>query len=111
MAGVSRAWAGARLRGAVAAVIAVGGGIALAFMDSRPGFDDTGITAVALFVFASIASTIGGSKPWLWASLVGAWTPLIEISGGGSTGSLLALAFAGAGAAAGYLVARGLRSR
>ena len=80
-------------------------------MDSRPGYDDTGVTAVLLISVAAIAAAIGGTKPWLWAILAGAWTPIIEISSGGSTGSLLALAFAGAGAAVGYLAARGATSR
>jgi hypothetical protein len=80
-------------------------------MDSRPGYDDTGVTAVLLISVTAVAAAIGGTRPWLWAILVGAWTPIIEISSGGSTGSLLALVFAGAGAAIGYLAARGARSR
>jgi hypothetical protein len=95
----------------IAGALAVVGGLAIAYMDSRPGYDDTGVTAILLISVAAIAAAIGGTRPWLWATLVGAWTPIIEISSGGSTGSLLALAFAGAGAAVGYLAARGARSR
>jgi hypothetical protein len=80
-------------------------------MDSRPGYDDTGVTAVLLISVAAIAAAIGGRRPWLSAFLVGIWTPIIEISSGGSTGSLLALVFAGAGATIGYVIARGARSR
>jgi hypothetical protein len=80
-------------------------------MDSRPGYDDTGVTAVVLISVAAIAAAIGGTRPWLWAILVGAWTPIIEISSGGSTGSLLAMVFAGLGATIGYVIARGATSR
>jgi len=95
----------------VAGALAITGGLAIAYMDSRPGYDDTGVTAVLLISVAAVAAAIGGTRPWLWAVLMGAWTPLIEISSTGSTGSVLALAFAGAGAAVGYLAARGARSR
>ena len=94
----------------VAAALAAAGGLAIAYMDSRPGYDDTGVTAVLLTSVAAVTAAIAGTRPWLSALLVGAWTPLIEILGGGSTGSLLALAFAGLGAAVGYLATRGATS-
>jgi len=40
----------------VAGALAVIGGLAIAYMDSRPGYDDTGVTA---FVFAGIGAAIG----------------------------------------------------
>ena len=98
-------------RNLIAGALALIGGLAIAYMDSRPGYDDTGVTAVLLISVAAIAAAIGGTRPWLWAILVGAWTPIIEIGSGGSTGSLLALVFAGAGAAVGYLATRSVRSR
>ncbi len=96
---------------AAAAAVAVIGGLLIAYLDSRPGFDDTGVTAVLVITVAAVAAAIGGTRPWLWAILVGGWTPLVEIAEGGSTGSLLALVFAGAGAAIGYFAARSLTSR
>lgn len=95
----------------IAGGLATIGGLAIAYMDSRPGYDDTGVTAVLLISVTAVAAAIGGTRPWLWAILVGAWTPIIEISSGGSTGSLLAIVFAGLGAAIGYLAARGASSR
>jgi hypothetical protein len=85
--------------------------VAIAYLDSRPGYDDTGVTAVALIALAAVAAAIAGTRPWLWAILVGVWTPVLEIPAGGSTGSLLALAFAGAGAGVGFLGARAATSR
>ena len=98
-------------RNLIAGALALIGGLAIAYMDSRPGYDDTGVTAVLLLSVAAIAAAIGGTRLWLWAILVGAWTPIIEIGSGGSTGSLLALVFAAAGAAVGYLATRSVRSR
>ena len=101
--------AGPAARSLIAAALAVIGGLAIAYLDSRPGYDDTGITAVLLISVAAAAAAISGTGPWLWAVLVGAWTPLIEIASGGSTGSLLALVLAGLGAAVGFLARRATR--
>ena len=81
-------------------------GIAIALVDNSPGWDSTGITAGALFLGAGVAAFQGRHRPWLWALLVGLPTPVIEIAGGASTGSLLALVFAGLGAAIGWSAAR-----
>ena len=54
---------------------------------------------------------IGSSlRPLLWALVVGAWIPILEIPAAQSSAPLAALVFAGVGAAVGYLVARGLKS-
>jgi hypothetical protein len=98
------------LRTIGAAAIALVGGIGLALMDSSPGFDDTGITAVGLLVVAAVAAAIDGRRPLLWALAVGAWIPLLEIPAARSSAPLAALVFAGVGAAVGYLAARGLKA-
>ena len=95
-----------RTAGLIAAAVAVG--LAIAWFDSRPGWDDTGITAAALFLASFSFAAAAGRRPWLWAVLVGIWTPLLEIGSTGQPGSLLALAFAAAGAAAGHLSARAI---
>jgi len=81
-------------------------GLGVAWMDSRPGFDATGITVVLLLTGALATAAVSGRRPWLWAMLVGAWTPIIEIGGGGGPASLAALVIAGVGATIGYLIAR-----
>ncbi|HSS36136.1 MAG TPA: hypothetical protein VLR93_07655 [Patescibacteria group bacterium] len=95
-----------RTAGLIAA--AAGVGLAIAWFDSRPGWDDTGITAAALFLASFSFAATAGRRPWLWAMLVGIWTPLVEIGLTGQAGSLIALAFAAAGAAAGHLSARAI---
>ena len=77
--------------------------MAIGYVDSRPGWDDTGITAV---VIALVAGAFGALTPrlaWLSGLLVGGIVPLIEIPWQHNAGSLLALmiaevaAYAGAG--------------
>ena len=77
-------------------------GLGIAWVDSRPGWDDTGVTAVAIAAAAGLAALLG-SRPWLAAALVAA--PLL-IAGlaGGHPGVLLAVPFALAGAYTGRLV-------
>jgi hypothetical protein len=90
----------------LAAAISLAGGVAIGFMDSRPGFDDTGVSAVGLVVVAGVASFFARRKPWAWAILTGVWVPLLELPGLASGGALLALAFSSAGAAIGWFAAR-----
>lgn len=83
-------------------------GLGVAYVDSRPTWDDTGITAGVLLIAAAAAAAVAGRRPWLWALLVGAWTPAFEIALSHQLGSLVALVFAAAGAAAGYAAIRAL---
>jgi hypothetical protein len=100
-----------RTREVVLLAAAVAAGAAIGYVDSRPGWDDTGITAGLLIVAAGAAAAVSGRRPWLWALLVGGATPLLEIPAGGSPASLAALLFATVGALAGWLVARGWQRR
>jgi hypothetical protein len=88
------------------AVVAFGAGVAIASVDSSPGWDSTGITAITLFLVAAVIAWVAGERPWLWALLVGLPTPILEIPASGATGSVLALGFAAAGAAAGLATRR-----
>ena len=93
------------------AIIAAGLGIAIAVVDTRPTWDDTGITAGVVLVAAFIVSALAGRRPWLWALLVGMWVPALTIANGGDPAAVLALAFALAGAYAGQAVSRLWRRR
>ena len=81
----------------------------LASIESRPGFDDTGVMAVALAFTAFVVVLVDGSARGLRAAmlavLVGIWIPVFELSSG-SSGPLLALAFAAAGAGVGLVALR-----
>ena len=90
----------------LALAVALAAGIGIAYLDSRPGWDDTGITAGLLFLGAGLAAAIGRHRPWLWALIVGLPMPIIETTLLGFIGSWLALVFAFAGAFAGWGFAR-----
>jgi hypothetical protein len=91
--------------GTLAALVAVAG-LAVAYVDSRPGWDDTGVTVAAIAIIACVGAAVSGRRPWLWAILAGIWTPAIEISTSGQLASSVALLVAAVGAAVGYGLAR-----
>jgi len=53
-------------------------GILIAFVDSRPTWDDTGITAGMMLLSSGLFTLLGHRCPWLIALAVGLWTPLYE---------------------------------
>lgn len=83
-------------------------GLGLAYVDSRPSWDDTGVMAGALLVVAFVLGAVAPRRPWVTALAVGIWIPLFGILGSRNYGSLLALAFAVAGAYAGSLLRRAM---
>jgi uncharacterized membrane protein len=93
-------------RNAVLAVAAAAIGLVIGYVDSRPTWDDTGITVSLILLVSAIASWLSGRRPWLWALLVGTWVPLFEIWRSGGAVSLIALGVAAVGAVLGYLLRR-----
>jgi hypothetical protein len=91
-------------------ILALGAGLAIAVVDSRPGWDDTGITAGALVLAAALAAFVTGRRPWLVALLVGLPTPLLEVPRNGQPAAFAGLVFAAVGAVVGFLAARSIRS-
>jgi hypothetical protein len=57
-------------------LLAIALGLAIAWVDSRPHWDDAGITAGCLFLSAGLLGLIGPRRPWLWALGIGLWVPL-----------------------------------
>jgi hypothetical protein len=53
-------------------------GLFIAFVDSRPTWDDTGITAGAMLLSSGLFTLLGYRRPWLIALAIGLWTPLYE---------------------------------
>jgi hypothetical protein len=79
-------------------VVALIVGGLIAYVDAQPNWDDTGITAAAIFVSCAVLGACGPSRPWLWALAVGLWIP---VRGGlilHNYGTLIALVVAFAGA-------------
>jgi hypothetical protein len=83
--------------------------VLITWIDSRPTWDDAGITA-GLIVLTTAA--FGAARPrlaWLWALLIGSGIPLVGIVTRGDFSILLVLVIAFAGAYAGALVGTLLR--
>jgi hypothetical protein len=81
-------------------------GLMLGYLDSRPSWDDTGITATLLLLGSAMAAGLSGRRPWLWALLTGIWIPLFEVWGPAGLASLAALGVTTFGAFGGYLLVR-----
>lgn len=87
----------------ISAAVVLGAGVAIAWVDTRPTWDDTGVTAMAVMAVAAVGSL---ARVPAWLATVCAVGPLLvaEISGG--QGVLLAVPFALAGAYAGVFIRR-----
>ena len=95
-----------RLGNALWLAAALACGSFLAWMDSSPGWDDTGVTVGLVLVGAAFFGALRPSWAWASALAVGAWIPVIEIPAMGNLGALAALAFAFAGAYGGAFARR-----
>jgi len=79
-------------------------GLLLALVDSSPDWDDTGVSAAAVFAGAAAFAAARPWRAWLWALAVGLWIPALGIVVRDNYAALLALvpallgALAGAGA-------------
>ena len=91
-------------------VVALALGISVTYVDSRPNWDDTGITAAAILLSCGLLGAAGPRQPWLWALAVGLWIPILGIVRTQNYSSLLALAVAFIGAYAGMGLRRLARS-
>ena len=78
--------------------IAILCGLAIRWVDSSPGWDDTGVTAFALFTSAGLLAFLAPQRVWQIALAVGIWIPLHGIMMDGSAKWLLILLFPLAGA-------------
>ena len=89
--------------------IAVMLGLGLAYIDSLPTWDDTGILAGAILLACGLLVLLGFQHPWLVALVVGGWIPLRGILVNHNFGSILALLIAFAGAYLGWAFRLGIR--
>jgi hypothetical protein len=94
------------MRKALVVIAALAAGALIAWIDSRPAWDDTGITAGMLLAASGVFGFAWPRWPWLWALLVGAWIPLVALTHHQSAWSLLVFGFTFAGAYAGWAIRR-----
>lgn len=97
-------------------VVAVLTGLCIAYIDSRPTWDDTGITVGAILLTSGLLTLLGYRRPWLIALAIGVWTPLYETYithsfslSGGVLLLLFVLLISLVGAYAGWVVHLGIR--
>ena len=83
-------------------------GLAITYVDSSPGWDDTGVSAAAVLGASGLFGVLYPARPWLWALAVGVWIPAYGIIREFNYASLLALVFSFAGAYAGAVVRKRL---
>jgi hypothetical protein len=79
-------------------------GALIAWVDSRPTWDDTGITAAVLLLVSAGFGVLRPRFAWLWALALGAWIPLVGIVSAHNFGSILALGISFIGAYLGVAI-------
>jgi membrane protein YdbS with pleckstrin-like domain len=84
--------------------IAITLGLAIFWVDSRPNWDDTGITALMILAVTTVLGMTIPRRAWSWALAVGIWIPLGSILQHHGYTAILALIIAFAGAYVGALV-------
>ena len=84
--------------------LAVLSGLAIAWIDSRPNWDDTGITVGMILGAATIFGLFTSRRPWMTALAVCIWVPLFEIFTSHNPGPLMAIFPGFIGAYLGYFI-------
>ena len=82
-------------------------GAAITYIDSRPSWDDTGITAGAVLLTCAVFAFLSPSRWWVWALAIGFWIPAVGILRANNYASLLAIAVALIGAVVGMALRNG----
>ncbi len=86
-------------------------GATITYIDSRPNWDDTGITAIAILLTCGVFAFLSPSRWWLWAIAVGLWIPIIGIARSQNFASILALVVACMGALLGMSIRYGITNK
>lgn len=84
--------------------LALGG--LVTYVDSRPTWDDTGITAGALLIISGVFGFVEPKRPWVWALALGVWILLLGIVRTQNYSAILALIVTFVGAYGGMAVRR-----
>jgi hypothetical protein len=89
-------------------ILAILLGLIVTRIDTRPHWDDTGITVLLLFFASVVCGYLIPRHPWLIALAVCTWIPLYNILVSRNYGSLLALLPGLAGAYTGFYLKKNL---
>jgi hypothetical protein len=85
-------------------IVAIVLGLAIWWVDSRPHWDDTGITAAMVLFVTGLLGLMVPRRAWIWGLAVGVWIPLGSILQHQSYAAILALIIAFIGAYGGALL-------
>jgi predicted signal transduction protein with EAL and GGDEF domain len=86
--------------------LAIIAGLVIAWIDSRPSWDDAGITVMMVLISALVLGFLASHKPWLIAILVSIWIPIFGIILSHNFGGFIALVPGFIGAYLGYFIKR-----
>jgi hypothetical protein len=92
------------LKFGITLAIAILSGLLIAWIDSRPGWDDSGITATLLVLASGLISYFYKSKPIVWGLAVSCWIPILGIVKSNDFTLLLILIFGFPGAFGGFFI-------
>lgn len=81
-------------------------GLLIYWIDSRPTWDDTGVTAAMVLIASGVISYVYPKRPFIWAIAVSIWIPLFGIISTSNYGSLMALIFGFIGAYLGFYISK-----
>ena len=86
-------------------------GVFLAWMDTSPHWDDTGITIGLLLALSALGGFLAHRKAWLIAIAIGFWIPIFNVIMAHNYGAIMALAIAFIGAYSGNFLWRWMFTR
>lgn len=84
-------------------------GMLVLFIDSRPTWDDTGITVLMLLAGSGLIGLLVEKRPWLFALAIGVWLPAWYIFKSQDVKMLIVLAFPLVGVYVGWALKAGFR--
>ena len=85
-------------------IIAIALGMIIGFIDSRPHWDDTGVTVGMILIATACLGFVIPKRAWVWAISFGIWIPIWNILLYNKYSSLIALPIAFVGAYLGVLI-------
>lgn len=85
-------------------------GAVIGYVDSRPTWDDTGVTVGVIALVCGLLGAVAPDRPWLWAVAVGGWVPAFDWLCNGNLESLAAVGVAFVAAYVGMAVGLGVRA-
>lgn len=94
------------LKFTVTLIIAILCGLIIAWIDSRPNWDDAGIIATLIVIIAGLISYFYKTKPIVWGLAVSCWIPVFGIIKSSDYSLLIIIIFGIIGAFLGFFISK-----